>query len=352
MQLAVCFLALLILGIEFNVFGVAFCHVFRLKPRGYEIGLIGFFVYFGLFQIAALPLILLQRPFHELVVLWLVVAAAVNIFVFLRGRAELGTLFQKVFAGMWRNRGLLLVTVILLILFCCWFQGTQDYVGWDTTYYIGTVGTTVEMDSMYVYDSASGTIEKTLDFRYALSAFYMHSALLCKLTGLGAMLVQKYILGTLCILMHACTLIVLGIHLFPEEEKKALFMTGLVFLLHLGFQTNYTVSEFLLVRGYEAKGFCANVVIPAVFYAILCLWKDAKRREHWFLAFAICFSSVPVSMSSLVIVPAMMGIAILAEWLRERKWQILWRAFLCVVPNGIYMVLYFLYTRGIRITIK
>ena len=352
MQPAVCLLMLLLLGIEFIINGIAFMTLFRLKFRKYEAGLVGFFVYFGLFQMAALPLILLQRPFHELVVLWLIVAAAVNIYAFAAAGRELGAWVKSMLAGLWRNKGILLLAVVLLVLFCCWFAGTQQYVGFDTSYYIGTIDTTTMTDTMYVYNGESNVMEETLDFRYALSAFYMHSAFICRLTGIGGMIIQHYVLGTLCILMHAYVLFVIGRRLFPQEEKKALFLTGLVFVLHLGFHTGYTVSDFLLVRSYEAKGFCANVVIPAVFYAILCLWKDRNRREHWVLAFVICFSSIPVSMSALVIVPAILVIAVLAEWLTERNWRILWRAFWCVLPNAVYVMLYFMYTRGIRIPIR
>lgn len=351
MQLAMCFAVLLLLGIEFGVYGVVFSRLFRLELRTYETGIFGFFVYFGLFQLAALPLIFSQRPFHELVILWIVILAVVNILAVLFTRKELGNLFLRSAAGLWRNKGILLAAVIALIAFCCWFQATQQYMGWDTTYYIGTVNTTVYTDTMYVYDGNSGQMAKTLDLRYALSAFYMHSAFWCKLTGLSGMLIQKYVIGTICILMHGWIMFAIGRKLFPDE-KKALFMVGLMFVLHLGFHTGFGVSDFLLIRGYEAKGFCANVVIPAMFYAILCLWKDRNKRESWFFAFMVCFSSVPLSMSSLVIIPALMVIAILAEWLVERNWQILWRAFWCILPNGIYFVVYFLHSTGFKIVVK
>lgn len=351
-QLAVCLLVLLLLGLEWGIYGVAASRLFRMNFKTYETVILGFFVYFGLFQIVALPFVFLQRPFHELVILWLAAVTAVNLFVFPRGKRELADLFQRSFAGIWRNKGILLAAVMLLIVFCCWFQGTQQYMGLDAVHYIGTVDTTVCMDSMYVYNGSSGVKEQYLDFRYALSSFYMNSAFLCKLTGISGVLIQKYVLGTCCILLHGCIMFALGRRLFPDGEKKALLFTGLVYVMHLGFHTNYAASDFLLIRGYESKGFCANVVIPAVLYAILCLWQDRERKEHWFFTFIVCFSSVPVSMSSLAIVPAMIVISVLAEWLIDRNWKILRRAFICVVPNAVYMILYFLYTRGLQLPIR
>lgn len=350
-QLALCLLMIALLFLEFAVFGNGFCKLFRLKFRAYETGILGFFVYFGFFQIEALPLILLQRPFHELAWLWTGTACLVNLCVLLTAGKALASFLKSIFAGLWRIKGILLVAVVLLVFFVCWFQGTQPYVGWDTVDYVGTVNTTVYTDTMYVYQGNSGAMAKELDLRYALSAFYMHSALLCKLMSAGGMIVQKYIIGTVCVLMHAGILFAIGRHLFPEKEKKALFFTGLAFVMHLGFYTNYSVSDFLMIRAYEAKGFCANVVIPAMFYAILRFWQDWEKREHRALLFVVCFSSIPVSMSSLAIIPAMLVIAVTAHGLVIKSPKVIFRSIWYAVPNGMYLILYFLYTRGFQIMI-
>ena len=351
-QLAACLLMMIFLAIEWGIYGIGTQKIFRLKMSACETEILGFFIYFGLFQMAALPLILLQRPFHELVWLWIGIAVAMNLFVLATSWRKLAAFVGNMFAGLWRVKGILLAAVVLLVLFACWFQGTQQYMGWDTTDYIGTVNTTVYTDTMYVYEGNSGVMAKVLNLRYAMSAFYMHSAFLCRLTAVGGMMVQKYVLGTVCILMHGLILFTMGKRLFSGDEKKALFMTGLVFLMHFGFQTMYSSSDFLLIRAYEAKGFCANVVIPAMFYAVLCFWEEQEKREHWALMAAVSFASVPISMSSLVIVPALMVIAVLAQWFNRRSWKTLWRCFCCALPNGVYLIIYFLYSQGFRIMIK
>lgn len=351
LHLAIYILIIMLLGIEFCIYGVGTRRLFGLKMYGYETIILGFFVYFGLFQIVALPLILLQRPFHELAAAWLVIALAVNIFMLAFCRDIMWNLIRNMFAGLWRAKGILLAAVVLLVCFVCWFQGTQQYIAgwWDTAHYVGTVNTTVHTDTMYLYDGASGLIEKAMNFRYALSAFYIHSAVLCKWTSLGGIMIQKYVMGSVCALMHALVIFSMGRRLFHQENQKALFMTAMVFLLQLGFHNELLCSgsDFLLLRGYEAKGFCANVVIPAVFYALICLWQGRERKEHWILMFAVCFSSVAISMSAILIVPAMAVIAALAEWMANRSWKVLWRGLLCILPNALYLAGYFLFTRGI-----
>lgn len=350
-ELALCLLIILFLYIEFGVYGTGFNKIFRFDMPAYAAEITGFFVYFGVFQIAALPMILLQRSLSELVMLWIGISILVNGYVLIAARRELWDMICRTAAGIWRMKGILLLGVLLLAGVTCYFQAAQPYMGWDTSYYVGTVNTTVYTDSMYIYNGNSGAAEKYLDFRYALSTFYMHSAVWCKISTVSAMMIQKYVMGTVCILTYGLVLFAIGKKLFHQEDRKALLLLGLAFIFNYGFNTIYSTSSFLLLRGYEAKGFCANVVIPAVFYGALCLWEDSRKREYWGLLFMIGFSSVPVSMSSILIVPAMIVIILMAEWLIKKDGKILWNGLWCVIPNAVYLVVYFLYTQGVRIVI-
>lgn len=112
------------------------------------------------------------------------------------------------------------------------------------------------------------------------------------------------------------------------------------------------MSTFLLVRGYEAKGFCANVIIPAIFYIALCFWKDVRTREKWVMLFLVCFASVPVSMSAIMIVPVMVAILMATELVVKRDFSMIWKGIVCVIPNGIYLIAYYLFTQGFQIPIK
>lgn len=350
-ELALCLLIIIFLYIEFGIYGTGFNKIFKFDMTSYATEITGFFVYFGIFQIAALPMILLQRSLSELVILWICISVAVNGYVLIWARQQLWNMIWRTAAGIWRMKGILLIFVLLLAAISCYFQAAQPYMGWDTSYYVGTVNTTVYTDSMYIYNGNSGAAEKYLDMRYALSTFYMHSAVWCKISTVSAMMIQKYVMGTVCILNYGLVLFAIGKKLFHSDDRKALLMLGLAFIFNYGFNTIYSTSSFLLLRGYEAKGFCANAVIPAVFYAALCLWESPRERAYWGMLFIIGFSSVPVSMSSILIVPAMIVIILIAEWLIKREGKLLWNGLWCVIPNAVYLVVYFLYIQGFRIAI-
>lgn len=350
-EIALCLLVIVWLFVEFSIYGIGFKKIFKFCMGAYDVLILGFFVYFGIFQIAALPMVLLQRSLKELVILWLGVSVAVNGYVLIRARRELWEMVCRIAAGVWRMKGVLLIVVLLLVGISCYFQAVQYYMGWDSSYYIGTVNTSVYTDSMYRYNGNSGIAEKFLDLRYALSTFYIHSAVLCKVSTVSAVMMQRYVMGTVCVLSHSLLVFAIGRKLFRRDDKKALLVLGLVLFFNFGFHTMYSASDFLLMRGYEAKGFCANVVIPAIWYAVLCLWEDLRKRESWGMLFWIGFSSVPLSMSSILIVPAIIVIALAAEWFIKKDGRLLWYGIWCVIPNGIYLVVYFLYTQGWKIPI-
>ncbi len=342
-QICACLLIIIFLGAEFIIFGTGFRRLFRLRLAGHETAIAGFFAYFGLFQGAALPLILLGRPFHELKWLWLAVCVLVDALVLLKAGDSLAEWAAGAKDAFFRMMGPLLAAILLLLAFTCYFQWAQRYLGWDTSFYIGTVNTTLDTDTMYAFDGNTGKPARELPLRYALSSFYMHTAWLCALGRVTAAMAQKFVMGSVCVWMHGLLLFSMGRRLFPKKERDALVFTGIAMALHYGLNTLYSSSAFLLARAYEAKGFCANVVIPAMFYAALCLWQDAGRRESWALLFVAAFSSVPVSMSSLPIVPAMIGILALTESVLRKDRAILGKGALCMLPNAAYLLAYALF---------
>lgn len=349
-EFAMCILVFAVLCMEFLVYGIAAGKILNLDLRIYEIEITGFFVYFGIFQLAALPLILWKQPFQLLFYLWIAICLVCNGYVLLKARSELWNALCQIHTRIRQQNRLLLCTAVLFILFTCCYHGVQQYIGWDTSYYIGTVNTTLYTNTMYIYNGNSGAAEAYLDLRYALSSFYMHSAVLCRLWHISALMMQKYVAGSICICMHGLLVFAIGKKLFPGKDKTALLFLILETALNYGFYTSYTTSSFLLIRGYEAKGYCANVIIPALFYMALCFQKTAKNRTCWIMLFLIGFASVPISMSSILIVPVMMVVILVTEWLIKKDRRLLCYGIICVIPNGIYLVVYFLYTIGFRIS--
>lgn len=310
---------------------------------------IGFFGYFALFQLIALPLILLKQPLTLLIGIWsAVLVCLLVLFGYVLYKEKI--FVKRKDAKRSKKPSLKKADIICLmmlgafVLFLCYFTVIQNYWGWDTAFYIGTVNTTVDSNTMYLINGESGKAEHIIPMRYALSTFYMNSAVACKITGISAVMFQKYVISTLCVVLYQMILYLIGKRLFKGEIKRAVLFAIMAGMLNFFFVSEYTTSHFLLFRAYEAKAYCANVVIPAVFLIILMLHEEIEKKENWLLLFWVMTASVPVSMSSILIVPVLAGVALLGELLITKKVKIIKYGIVCMIPNGIYLVVYLLYT--------
>lgn len=345
MQVLVGSVVMIVLLILFEVFGVITSFLLKRKSGFIENLIMGFFAYYSFFQILALPMVLLKQSLSDLAKIWgicLVVVILFFIYVVIKQRESTNS--WKKYVKTFNVYTLLLVLCILAL---CIVSLMQDYYGWDTAYYIGNINTSLYTDTMYLVDGNSGALLEKIDFRYALSMFYMNSAVFCKWFGITAVCMQKYVIAILCILMHASIVYMIGKELFGDDLKKSALFVTIALGLNFFFVSEYTSSQFLLLRGYEAKGYCANVVITALLWLILRLWKG--KDDTFKYIFLVMFASIPVSMSSILIVPVLLVIGVLVEIIIQKKLVWIKQTIICLVPNIIYLVVYFLYTQNILV---
>lgn len=344
-----CIFMIMAFLVIFILFGYLGSCLIKRKSSLVENLVLGVFVYFALFQLFALPLILLKQHLTLLADIWVAVVASVllcSFRVLYKNKTVInGGGFKRILLD--KKSIVCYLSMAVMVLFFCYFTAIQNYWGWDTAFYIGTISTTVDTDTMYLINGENGTVETALSLRYALSGFYMNSAVFCKVTGISAVKFQKYVMGTLDVVLYFSIIYLLGKTLFCNSMTKIAGFIWSVGLVNLFFVSEYTTSQFLILRAYEAKSYCANVVLPAILLMILLLHKDIENRANWKAMFVIMLASVPVSMSSILIAPAMLGIAVLGESIVNKNSKVLVRGMVCMIPNMVYLVMYLLYTLGI-----
>lgn len=352
-------ICLLLTGMQlflYLMFGVIGARILKLRlNRGMRM-LMGMFLYHGLLQIVALPLIMTKTPLSALTLIWeCILALGVIIYVWMirKDRESLLIFQEKEKKWSWMMAGML-----FLILLQMYYIVTSEYLGWDTSYYAGTIATSVRRNSMYLYNGETGNPYTRIPFRYALSSFYMNGSVWCQITGIPAILYAKIVQGGILCLLSNLTIYELGRFLFSGKKyegvvKKertrdcaaAMVMTVIVF--HVFWNSIYSPSDFLMHRALEAKSYCANIVLPFLFLLAVMLWRDEELREARICLMISMWSSVAISMSCLVIVPAMVGILMLPLifWKKKGTWfHIKWIGLYLagVLPNVMYLCLYLL----------
>ena len=144
-----------------------------------------------------------------------------------------------------------------------------------------------------------------------------------------------------------------AMEVFSGDRKKAALLVTITIILTLFWDVYDTSGQFLMIRSYEAKAYCANVVLPMAVFAMYRIWKNEKRKQNWEELFLVSFASVAVSMSSLLLIPALLVIMslshILSRWMESKRmeWAFAKKAVCCLAPNLCYMAVYFLYAGGL-----
>lgn len=340
----------------YYVLGKAFCARCGFRPVVPEMVCIGFFLYFAAFQIVAEIMVLTGQKLHVLGMTWLllllVLLGAALWTVFLEKKRERTGRRQS--ASVIKVRLPLAVRLLLALMAaavlceCATAVLMQRNIGWDFAYYIGNMTTSVATDTMYVYDGNSGLMRSHLELRYALSSFYMNTAWISQMTGISALLLQKYVAGVLCVLLTNAVVYSFAMEVFKGDLKKTAVLVTITVVLTIFWDVYDTTAQFLLLRNYEAKAYCANVVMPITCYLLYRIWKNSEDKKTWMELFLVAFASVAVSMSSLVLVPVLIGLMLLAHFAVERRWDAaaLRRGICCMMPNVCYLLVYFASTRG------
>lgn len=356
MQIALCVCILWISILVYYMLGKAFCIRGRFHPVGPEIVCIGFFLYFAAFQIVAEIMILTGQKLHVMGRTWLaalvIMAGAAGVVVFRdRKRERAGRRRAASVVRVRPSGGVrMLMGLMAAAVFCECVSAVlmQRRIGWDFAYYIGNMTTSVATDTMYVYDGSSGLMRSHLELRYALSSFYMNTAWISQMTGISALVLQKYVMGVLCVLLTNAVVYSFAMEVFQGDQKKTAVLVTITIVLTIFWDVYDTTAQFLMLRNYEAKAYCANVVMPMVCYLLYRIWKNSGDQRSWAELFFVGFASVAVSMSSVVLVPVMIGLMLLTHFIVERRWDAaaVRRGICCMMPNVCYLLVYFASTRG------
>lgn len=359
MQLAACMCILAIGLAVFYLLGKALCIRLHWDAGAPEVVCVGFFLYFALFQIVAEMMIFTKQKLHVLGHVWLALlvlllaAAAFALYSDGKKNKNKKRNSHRKIRPAFSTRMLLFVMAAAVLCECLLAVLLQRSIGWDFAYYIGNMTTSVSTDTMYLFDGSSGFLREHMELRYALSSFYMNTAWISQMTGISALLLQKYVVGVLCVLLTNLIVYSFAMEVFAYDKGRAALLVVITIVMTVFWNVYDTSGQFLMLRSYEAKAYCANVVLPMELYLLYRIWKDDKKRQNWEELFLITLASIPVSMSSLLIVPALLVIMCLAHafagWLSGKRleWPFVRNAACCLLPNVCYLAVYFLYSVGI-----
>ena len=332
----------------FILLGVKVNRVLKLQLNGPETIMIGFFMYFALLQIVYLPFLFLKAPFTYFMYTWCIILILLVILSLLYSGKEVIFSIKSIGLEVLVGKKYLVIMAFIAVSFTALYHALNVNLGWDASFYVGTINTTLLTDTMFIFRGDSGRLSSAIDMRYALSGgFYMNTAIWSRLFNVHPLPIQIYTVGSLGIILHSMITYMIGKKIFKADRDKPYMFMIFLLVLNFLFITPFTSSSFLLHRSFESKSFAANVIFFAVFYIALSLWRSEALNRYWIMLFIISCASVPISMTSLAILPFMVLVITISEAITRKNWKLLIKGSASLVPNGIYMIMFLLFLQGI-----
>ncbi len=310
----------------------------------------GQIVLWAVFQLLAVPLILLKVSFEILT--YLMVAVVLGTLL-LRG----GIFLVK---KQWKREGIhpvqsdkgwgkqtcilailfggLLLLQLVLTVFLAYEEG-------DDAYYLAVATSTVDSNMMYTKLPYQG-LQTTLDARHGLAPFPIWIAFLSRLTGMKTISLAQIALPVGLIVMTYAVHYLLAEKLFGKDREKCFLYLLLVEVLTIfGGHSSYTVESFLLVRISQGKAVLCNLILPflvvLLFYYMQQLQDNKKTGGlFWILVYATALSGCLCSTQGGLLVCMILGMgALCGAWLYKSRKPLLPLGLGCLFP-AMYLLLY------------
>lgn len=341
LQLLVCAFILILLLLLFVIWGHSISKWFSIEVSHLPMQiLVGFFAFFIVMEIIILPVIFLRNNLQLATYLCIGIIIIITAIMLYKHKLAFFDQIKQMKFSIW-----LIVSIIMLAL-AVLVSVLQQYKGYDTTYYIGEMASFVYYGEFWTRDAFGGmAATPTIPLHYALSCFYPLFAILAYIFSVDARLVVMYSVRALCVILFGCTAFSWGYELFEREKKNGYIFTVICLILCAFLMDNHSSAFMMMVRGYESKGYCAAVVAPMCTLALVKLCKDTDDKSNWHLLGLVAWSSMPIAMSSMAIVPVAIGVVGISMMIYHRRMKgILGRCIICALPNIVLMTWYVLGT--------
>lgn len=347
MQAIVALILIPVYFMFFFLFGQGFYKVLGVKGRsiGHKI-IIGFFVYFSLFQLVALPLKITLQPLSMLSSIWavcvIIIVISVSAVVIKEKLIEQESKKRrKPQKGIFSKKDLYYVIAIIAIVLIQFFIiELNQRVGspLDASYYIGEVVSSVYTNTIAQYDAYTGMKLNVLNSSYLLENYQMHSAVSSQLFHIHPLLEMRTTMTGVVVILTNVVLTCFAKMLFHKNIKKMTLFLLFIAIINVCYASWYSASLFYFNRTFEGKAILSSMIFPAIFYVIFRIMKShdnnqkTKVRVEWIELFVLVFGTFCINMSAMFLVPVLLSALLIPFAFMKRSWVIFRNYVISLIP--------------------
>ncbi len=330
----------------------------------------GFFLYYSLFTLFAVPVMYRWRPLSLLAALWAPAVIIICVVSLLLNRKRMVRILSGLISSAASHRLIAAAAVLLVFIEIIVVLYSYQFT-LDAAYYVANVTTSVQTDSLNIYNPYTGDWQDHFEMRYFFATYALQDAVMCRWFNIPALIQTKIIMATIVIILTNMLYFMIAKELTEGMNGKgsvetdslsgkgggrsevlipviAMFFAGLI---NFFFTTIYTSSAFLLTRTYEGKSILANIILPGILYIYIRMIKSG--RPMFALLFVLSFGSTVISNTSNMLVPAALMVLfvphvfiLLFKGEKRQAAKAALGTLLCMLPGMILSIVYVAYVKG------
>lgn len=316
----------------------------------------GHITMWAVFEIVAVPLILMKKSFMTVVYIWgalIVLLLICDVVALILGikqtnltKFKLNWNFKRFITD--KNNLFTCAIVIVaigLISFQCYNYVAYMHIDDDDARYIVNACEAYDNNSMLLINPATGEYEGTWIGELAkdvTSPWSIYVAVISKIVHIYPTIVAHTILPSFLLLMAYGAYWLIAKRLFKSKDtQSACLFVMFAALINMFYNASvYTDATFLLTRIWQGKAVVAGVIIPIIFYELFSLYQNWKNFRKFFVLGIVALAASMLSGIGIISVPII--IVIYGGWyvIVKKEWKYFIGIIATCIPNVIIALIY------------
>lgn len=327
---------------------------FKINPG--VIFLAGYLLMWAVFEVIAVPAVILIQYNNFLFVLRWFMAAAILLSIaglllwYLKEKRRREEVRPILLSDLAPHKVSLEVKIewlifLALVGFQLYMSVTRASFDGDDAYYVVQSLMAQQNGGMYKNLPYTGR-SSPLDIRHALAVFPMWIAFVAVKADLHATIVAHVIMPLVLIPLSYLVYYEIAKALFASrKENIPVFMIVMGMFQMFGNVSIYTNETFFLTRTWQGKAVAGSFVIPMLFLMLLWLYDGEKKRGKqsvgmWIMLVCLNMTAGVCSSIAVFLLAILLAVAAFCLMLVERDIRIPVKLGLTCIPNAVYVLLY------------
>ena len=283
--------------------------------------IIGYIVEFSTFEIMYLPMYFLELSFKKVCYSWIIVILILTFFSVVYSLKSFKEIIRNLISTLKAMPKILTIIFVLLVALQVFFPVKyMQIVDPDDAFYLSTVNTTIDTNSLFKYNAYDGSEYAKRPLRYSLSGLVIYFAVLSNLINVHPAIFTHTIWPAIVIPLEYIIYASIAKKLFNgDKEKIGFFMIFLATIHIFGFVSIFMNFSFFAYRSWQGKSLIANFIIPMIWLCFFYCIEERNKIINWLLLFLVMVSACFVTEMGVFLAPITLGILAIINLFENKK---------------------------------